>query len=1174
MRIRRIDLIRYGRFTGATVDLPEGVPDMHIVVGPNESGKSTVLRAFEDVLFGIPARTAMGFRHGYSEMRLGASIESNGHTLDFKRRKGNKNTVLSDNNTPMPGGQGRVASLLGSTDPNLFKRMFSLDHNRLRKGGKEILEAKGDLGEALFAAGSGLQDLGKVRGALASESKDIWTKRRSAKRKFYQIKDRIDEARRAFRENSVSARIWQTRRKEFERCRDAAAVVQRELESAEARLRKNSRIRRVARPIRNKALLEAELRGLAGVADFPEDARDSLLSAEQDHRIASRRAADQSAELERVRRERASLEWNDSVLLRADSIERLVERLSVARKGKEDLPKRRAELEVAEERLLELGAELGWESQNASDLETRIPPRRTVADARRILSELDKSTNHVTGMEKALNEAEIASRAVERDLSAVRVPADVSKLAPLISATRDQFGDLGARIHSAQSDAAEAAARAGNLAKRMQPGVGSAASAGALAVPTQAEVFAIRDTQADLDRRLEECRNQIRDADLDIARRQADRHRIKRNEQPVSREQVIELRERRDVGWRLVRRIHVEREPVGEEEVLAFTGGKGDLAPEYESAVVEADQAIDRSVETASAAARLEEAEHAIQKGKILRAALNREQSELESRSSKIEAKWTQLWKSVPIEPLGPEAMLSWLELHTELRQALASQARRLGQLADLRRRESRAVAALEEELGRLGVKPDSLRSRGLRYVLDLVADLQRNYSRAADKYAQLKRDRDRAVQTVAARRRDLDAARSDEANWRAMWADIRTRLDLRAGLTAASAEADFEIIDQMRDARGTAEDLRAKRIGMIRKDIDRFAADVSEIVSAIDTGLCTWSPDEVVPELKRRLDAAKGAKREAARRDEQIKRIEEQIRQHEADVRHADDKIAKLHALSGTQSVDDLRIEIGKAERRRDLQEQVAEAEQVLMQDGDGLAITDLEVECEGIDLDLASAQEADLVEQIRKHRQQLDEARTQLREAEANFSKVGGGDAGAIAEAARQGALAEMREVAERYVRTRSAELLLGWAIDRNRREKQGPMLKRAGALFRDLTLGSFEALELDYDRQDRPRLVGRRPDDERVAVDGMSEGSVDQLYLALRIAALEDYVGREQRLPFIADDLFINFDDSRAEAGLKLLGQLAERCQVIFFTHHDHLAEIARDALNGKAREWHLE
>jgi uncharacterized protein YhaN len=42
----------------------------------------------------------------------------------------------------------------------------------------------------------------------------------------------------------------------------------------------------------------------------------------------------------------------------------------------------------------------------------------------------------------------------------------------------------------------------------------------------------------------------------------------------------------------------------------------------------------------------------------------------------------------------------------------------------------------------------------------------------------------------------------------------------------------------------------------------------------------------------------------------------------------------------------------------------------------------------------------------------------------------------------------------------------------------------------------------------------------------------------------------------MPFIADDLFINFDDKRAAAGFQVLNELAKKTQVLFFTHHQHL------------------
>jgi uncharacterized protein YhaN len=112
--------------------------------------------------------------------------------------------------------------------------------------------------------------------------------------------------------------------------------------------------------------------------------------------------------------------------------------------------------------------------------------------------------------------------------------------------------------------------------------------------------------------------------------------------------------------------------------------------------------------------------------------------------------------------------------------------------------------------------------------------------------------------------------------------------------------------------------------------------------------------------------------------------------------------------------------------------------------------------------------------------------------------------------------------------------------------------------------LTCGSFQSLQLNFDDDDRVELTGIRQDGERVSVAGMSDGAVDQLYLALRVAAVEDYLDHAEPMPFIADDLFINFDDKRAAAGFRVLSELAKKTQVLFFTHHQHLVDVARQTL----------
>jgi uncharacterized protein YhaN len=123
----------------------------------------------------------------------------------------------------------------------------------------------------------------------------------------------------------------------------------------------------------------------------------------------------------------------------------------------------------------------------------------------------------------------------------------------------------------------------------------------------------------------------------------------------------------------------------------------------------------------------------------------------------------------------------------------------------------------------------------------------------------------------------------------------------------------------------------------------------------------------------------------------------------------------------------------------------------------------------------------------------------------------------------------------------------------------------MERTNQLFARLTLGRFEGVRAEYEeKKAAPVLVGVRPGGrELVPVSGMSDGTADQLFLALRLASLEAYLEGNEPMPFVVDDILIRFDDQRARAALEILSELSTKTQVVFFTHHRHLVDLAEEA-----------
>ena len=97
------------------------------------------------------------------------------------------------------------------------------------------------------------------------------------------------------------------------------------------------------------------------------------------------------------------------------------------------------------------------------------------------------------------------------------------------------------------------------------------------------------------------------------------------------------------------------------------------------------------------------------------------------------------------------------------------------------------------------------------------------------------------------------------------------------------------------------------------------------------------------------------------------------------------------------------------------------------------------------------------------------------------------------------------------------------------------------------------------VEYDHND-PYLEAEDASGHRRRATQMSDGTRDQLYLALRLAFISQHLEQGEPLPLILDDILVNFDDERTQATLEVLNELAERTQILYFTHHQLVVDLA--------------
>ena len=916
MRLRRLDLIRYGHFTGRSFGLPAGKSDFHVVFGPNEAGKSTALAAIEDLLFGIPMHSPYNFLHDYSSLRIGADLENGNSSLEVLRRKGNMDTLLGTDGSPIPGGESVLRPYLAGADRPFFERMFSLDHVRLQAGGKEILEAKDDVGKMLFSAGAGIRGLRDRLNELSAEAEKLWSARRARHRKFYIAYDKFTEAQRTLREQTFTASKWRELKQTCEKAEEIYAEADNKIKEISAERNRLSRIRRVFRDVLRKQELDGQLARLGDVIALPEDAANVVAEAERkDTRVATRIATLQE-QLERSEKNLGGLTFDETLVQRARDVGQLHERRIEIRGEKADLPKRVAELNAAEEELRANASELEWEETDSAALIERIPPRAKVRVVRSLLNQRGELEADVTSYTRVLQESQKTHGGLKERLDEMAKPDDVSRLAIVIRTLREQ-GDLTGQGRTAEKALKDTQGSVGWRLKALNPGGINEETLTNMTVPAQAMVQEHREREKDWKRRLRETRKEVSSVQHELEGAITAFYRIVRDEKVVTSEELSDARSHRDALWKLLKLKHVQGEPIPEDEAHVLEGELENLAGAFEPAMARADNFADRRFDHAEAAGRIAEIKRKIGEQEMLLEQKKENEIKLVEEGEQLRAEWTKTWASAPFDPLPAEFMLEWLEAREAVLETFQEREGAEISLETLRNEEREAREQLLGELAALGVDVAALDNDNLNVIIERAAEEQRLREVEASKKAQLEEDIDDAAKEVTRRERDLRKAKEAQYEWQKRWTVALSELGLARSIEPEAVGAQIDVIDQMRETAGRIRSLRHDRIDKINRDVADFEKVVGDLVKDLAEDLLDQPAENAVLELEKRLAEAERAQGLRKKKKEEVEGLKTQIAQLEDERRELAASISDLKTAASAETKETLKDAIKRSDQQ-----------------------------------------------------------------------------------------------------------------------------------------------------------------------------------------------------------------------------------------------------------------
>lgn len=603
-----------------------------------------------------------------------------------------------------------------------------------------------------------------------------------------------------------------------------------------------------------------------------------------------------------------------------------------------------------------------------------------------------------------------------------------------------------------------------------------------------------------------------------------------------------------------------------EEDVRTFAEeqkASGNLADAFEAAVSRADDVADAlRRESDRLADRDQRRQKLMQRERELAnadKALQAAQAEFKT----VREEWDALWAPIGITPETPKEMEAWLSRRDKILE-VARQAR-----------DSRDKAAdIEAAIGRhrneirsalTAMQAPGLEEMTLRQLMDYGEAVVKGAEKQRRTHEQRKEQLTKLTgQSIPEAEHQAEKARSEWEAWEREWTNVMKAMALSPDTDVDIAQEVASQFERLASAWTQYANLK-KRLDDIAEAEAAFAERAQALCTELAPDLAERPPEQAIEELRQRVQK----QREDHQRREQLDKEMEALRADLQEVEeNLDRSIEALKTACEEAGVGDVGEIPAVEERAAERDKWRAERERLdarLAEYAAGEALGAFIEAVTAEDPDRLEAQIARLQDELQRLSDERDDSMRRAGGLRTEFEKFGREEAAAEAAAEKSALLTESIDAAKDYLGLKAAQIILREAMERYRRENQDPLLQRSAAIFRTLTLGSFVDLRADLNEKDEFVLQGVRPGEQELTpVDGMSDGTRDQLFLALRIASIEQYAEKGAGLPFILDDILVNFDDDRASAALSVLSELNSRMQVIFFTHHSHLCELARQTL----------
>jgi uncharacterized protein YhaN len=947
-----------------------------------------------------------------------------------------------------------------------------------------------------------------------------------------------------FKQAQVKPAAWADLFKQHQAAKKHLAELEEREREANRRLRRLSELRGVAPLIRSLDAAHDVLAELEDVRLLAENAATERAAAQAGLAAARLNAEAAEEAAERLRAQLKALVPDEAVLDAAGRIERLAA-------NAESIDSLRTEIAETADEVADAQRVL---AARAADIRPGAPVEEVLA--------LAPAPSARAAIEETLRQFELAQQRLRQHLESARSLAfDADERALEALPAPEQLTALRAAQHEAT--------RKESLIKRKDQLPAEikalersiAADVAAMGLTGEA---ALAEVRALLDSEIDAARSEFETADTELAalRKQLAQLKSAQSAAEARRDQLLAggavptmadvraVRDQRDASWLQLRGVNAD--------------GKAADAPlldRFEAGMHEADRLVDDLARDTERATQLQGSLDELERLARDIAGIEHELAAIGERNAVRQQRWQAKLEAQHLPALAPAALREWQALLADAREKRETLQLRIDELEDARELERQLAGALYDAIDAVGMAPPSNASLSTLWSMatDIENEIERR-ERAQSTAAGQRAERERQARQFKVQQEDLEQQLS--AATQAVSDRVYDALHLPQDAGAAAARARLDEFDALAEARAGMDAASARQL-RAGNALDRLLGQGRELAQSLGDPV----PGDLrlyVEQLEARLKQAKLAESERAVKLQGLEDAQERQHVEESKAQGHAATLERLCRAAGVESPEALPEAEEQSQRKRQAQLEADRARRDLAA-ASPRSMDDLRALLRDYDPERMDAEEEQASADLSTLEQQLRAARQAEESARRALDDVDSADTAAAARESMERDAAAVRLSMSPWMRSRLAHALLDEALKRFRERAQGPMLVAASRYFMQMTDGHFVKLVSD-DSEAKPVLLAQRANGSQVRVEGLSEGTRDQLYLALRLAALEIRRDAGYDLPVVLDDVLMTSDDGRAALALRAIGEFSRGHQVILFTHHAHLLDVAERTVPG--------